>query len=147
MKRSRILDHQNEPGIFIYDTGIELDNCVVANNLKGGLETVGVAFRPTLINKTVFAENGNLDGGNEQLYGAIHYRFAGGNLQISNSVFYNNVSQSVGSDIDPQPLFGTIILEIISDNNSVFASTIIPYKYLTGPDNTVPSSLYGANYF
>ena len=24
---------------------------------------------------------------------------AGGNLQISNSVFYNNVSQSVGSDI------------------------------------------------
>ena len=38
LKRSRILDHQNEPGIFIYDTGIELDNCVVANNLKGGLK-------------------------------------------------------------------------------------------------------------
>ena len=75
LKHTKILEHQNGPGIFIYDTGIELDNCVVANNLKGGLETVGVAFRPTIINKTVFAENGNLDGGNDSgmQYGAIHY--------------------------------------------------------------------------
>ena len=95
LKGTRILEHENGPGIFIYDTGINLDECFIANNAGGGIEYIGVAFSPTVVTKTVFAENGSTTSE----YGAINLNVSGGDLQIGNSVFHHNLSQETGADI------------------------------------------------
>ena len=120
LKDTRILEHENGPGIFIYDTGINLDECFIANNAGGGIEYIGVAFSPTVVTKTVFAENGSPTSE----YGAINLNISGGDLQISNSVFHHNLSQETGADIRSS---GNYFNENyqgnnIAINNSVFSS-------------------------
>ena len=38
LKDTRILEHENGPGIFIYDTGINIEDCFIANNAGGGIQ-------------------------------------------------------------------------------------------------------------
>ena len=139
LKHTKILEHQNGPGIFIYDTGIELDNCIVANNAQGGIQYSGVGFAPTIVSGTVFAENGNPNNS----YGAINLHFSGGDLQISNSVFYQNMSQNHGADINSsgsyfnEDYFGNNIVI----NNSVFSSLNEGNSIWMADNRDVPSAL------
>ena len=100
LKDTRILEHENGPGIYIYDTGINLEECFIANNTGGGIQYVGVAFSPTVVTKTVFAENGSTTSE----YGAINLNVSGGDLQIGNSVFHHNLSQKLVLILDPQAI-------------------------------------------
>ena len=139
LKHTKILEHQNGPGIFIYDTGIELDNCIVANNTQGGIQYSGVGFSPTIVSGTVFAENGNPNNS----YGAINFHFSGGDLQISNSVFYHNMSQNHGADINSNG--GSFNEDYTGNNivinNSVFSSLNEGNSIWMADNRDIPSVL------
>ena len=139
LKNTKILEHQNGPGIFIYDTGIELDNCIVANNTQGGIQYSGVGFSPTIVSGTVFAENGNPNNS----YGAINFHFSGGDLQISNSVFYHNMSQNHGADINSNG--GSFNEDYTGNNivinNSVFSSLNEGNSIWMADNRDIPSVL------
>ena len=85
-----ISDNANKPGIFIYDSGIEIYNSEISDNDFGGISYTGVGYIPNTFEDVLFLNNGSsISNG-----GAINLHIQGANTNITNCTFYNNGGSS-----------------------------------------------------
>ena len=90
-----ISDNANRPGIFIYDSGIEIYNSEISDNDFGGISYTGVGYIPNIFEDVLFLNNGSSvsDGG------AVNLHIQGANTDITSCTFYNNGGSSdISSD-------------------------------------------------
>ena len=91
-----ISDNANKPGIFIYDSGIEIYNSEISDNDFGGISYTGVGYIPNTFEDVLFLNNGSSISN-----GGANLHIQGANTNITNCTFYNNGGSSdVRSDVD-----------------------------------------------
>ena len=79
-----ISDNANRPGIFIYDSGIEIYNTEISDNDFGGISYTGVGYIPNTFEDVLFLYNGSSisDGG------AVNLHIQGANTGFDQLYFF-----------------------------------------------------------
>ena len=121
-----ISDNANKPGIFIYDSGIEIYNSEISDNDFGGISYTGVGYIPNTFEDVLFLNNGSsISNG-----GAINLHIQGANTNITNCTFYNNGGSSdVRSD-------GGYFNDAFTGNNITIENSIF---YESTPNSSRPA--------